>query len=38
MKAGNVFPITWIDLCGYRWAGQAVTELDALLGRLKEVR
>ncbi len=38
VRAGNVFPITWIDLCGYRWAGQAVTELDALLGRLKEVR
>lgn len=37
VKAGNVFPITWIDLCGYRWAGQAVTELDALLGALSPV-
>lgn len=35
VKAGNVFPITWIDLCGYRWAGQAVTELNTLLGRIR---
>lgn len=37
VKAGNVFPITWIDLCGYRWAQSALEQLDALIGRLKPV-
>ena len=35
VKAGNVFPITWIDLCGYRWAQSALGQLDTLLGRLR---
>lgn len=34
VTAGNVFPITWIDLCGYRWAEQAADELDTILGSL----
>lgn len=37
VKAGNVFPITWIDLCGYRWAQSALGQLDGLLGRLRPV-
>lgn len=31
VAAGNVHPITWIDLCTYRWAEYALADLDRVL-------
>jgi iron complex transport system substrate-binding protein len=32
VAAGRVYPITWIDLCTYRWAEYALADLDRIMG------